>query len=66
MDSGRRYSFVKVFSATKSKARSSLGDRITEWIRANNNFRVIDVIVTQSSDRRYHCLSIVLFFVLRR
>ena len=53
---------VKVFSATKAKDREELGEAITRWIRANPDVRVLDKIVTQSSDSEFHCLSITLFF----
>ena len=58
----RGYDGVKVFSATKAKDREVLGDRITSWIRANPATRVVDKIVSLSSDREFHCLSIVVFF----
>ena len=53
---------VKVFSATKAKDREELGEQITRWIRANPNARIIDKIVTQSSDSEFHCITITLFF----
>jgi hypothetical protein len=58
----RGYDGVKVFSATKAKDREVLGDRITSWIRANPATRIVDKIVSLSSDREFHCLSIVVFF----
>jgi hypothetical protein len=58
----RGYDGVKVFSATKAKERDILGDRITSWIRANPATRIVDKIVSLSSDREFHCLSIVVFF----
>jgi hypothetical protein len=30
-----RISMVKVFSATKAKARETLGERVTEWISSH-------------------------------
>ena len=53
---------VKVFSATKAKDREELGDQITRWLRANPDVRVLDKIVTQSSDSEFHCITITLFF----
>ena len=53
---------VKVFSATKAKDREELGEQITRWLRANQNVRVTDKIVTQSSDSEFHCITITLFF----
>lgn len=56
------YSGVKVFSATKAKERESLGESITQWLRANQNLEIVDTIVTQSSDREFHCLTITIFY----
>lgn len=56
-----RFNLVKVFSATKARDREELGDRVTAWLRGQDDFEVIDVVVTQSSDREFHCLSITLF-----
>lgn len=53
---------VKVFSATKAREREELGENVTRWLRANPNVRVVDKVVTQSSDREFHCLTITLFF----
>ncbi len=53
---------VKIFSATKARDREDLGTHITAWIRQHRGVEVIDKIVTQSSDREFHCLTITLFF----
>ena len=53
---------VKVFSATKAREREELGEHVTHWIRANPHARIIDKIVTQSSDREFHCLTITIFY----
>lgn len=53
---------AKVFSATRAKEREELGESITRWIRANPNVEIVDKIVTQSSDREFHCLTVTLFF----
>lgn len=52
---------VKVFSATRSRERSDLGDRVTEWLKANPKVDVKSYAVRQSSDREFHCISITLF-----
>jgi hypothetical protein len=54
---------VKVFSATKAREREELGENVTRWIKANPGVRVTDKIVTQSSDREFHCLTITLFYM---
>ena len=53
---------VKVFSATKAREREDLGENITRWLRGNPGLRVVDKVVTQSSDREFHCLTITLFY----
>jgi hypothetical protein len=57
---------VKVFSATKAREREELGEHVTQWIRDNPNSRIIDKIVTQSSDREFHCLTITIFYEQRQ
>ena len=53
---------VKVFTATKAREREMLGDVITRWLADNPRARVVDKIVTQSSDSEFHCLTITLFY----
>ncbi|MBS1123853.1 MAG: hypothetical protein H6Q90_6081 [Deltaproteobacteria bacterium] len=53
---------VKVFSATKARDREALGDAITTWIDQHPERRLVDKIVTQSSDSEFHCLTITLFY----
>ncbi len=53
---------VKVFSATKARERSRLGDDVTDWMRAHQDVEIVDKIVTQSSDSEFHCLTITLFY----
>ncbi len=52
---------VKVFSATKYRDRDVLGESVTDWLR-NNKVDVVDVVVRQSSDSEFHCLTIILFY----
>ena len=52
---------VKVFSATMARDRETLGERVVTWIRQRPEIRVARTVVTQSSDQRFHCFSIVLF-----
>lgn len=58
----KRYTGVKVFSATKAKDREELGEAITRWLQSNADLEIVDRIVSQSSDDEFHCLSIVLFY----
>jgi hypothetical protein len=56
---------VKVFTATRAADRESLGEKLTSWLRAHPEYRVVRTIVTQSSDKSFHCLSITLFLITR-
>jgi hypothetical protein len=60
-NSASMVSGVKVFTATKARDREALGDLVTNWLRNNPQAQVVDKIVTQSSDREFHCLTITLF-----
>ncbi len=53
---------VKVFSTTLARDRETMGDTITKWLRENPGLEVVDRVVTQSSDKEFHCLTITLFF----
>jgi hypothetical protein len=55
---------AKVFTATKAKDREELGEVITRWIANNPRAKIVDKIVTQSSDSEFHCLSITIFYEL--
>jgi hypothetical protein len=56
------YTGLKVFSATKARERDELGEKITDWLRANPGVKVVDKIVRLSSDREFHCLTIIVFY----
>lgn len=53
---------VKVFSATMQRDRDVLGEQVTRWMQDNPRCEVVDTVITQSSDERFHCLSITLFY----
>jgi hypothetical protein len=57
----QRFNTVKVFSATKAKDRELLGARVSAWIAANPGLEITNTVVTQSSDKAFHCLAITLF-----
>lgn len=57
-----KFNGVKVFSATKWQDREVLGEKVTEWIRARPSLRIIDTVVTQSSDAEFHCITITLIY----
>lgn len=53
---------IKVFSATKTKDRETLGDRVSEWLASHPGLPIQKKIVVQSSDKDFHCMSIVIIF----
>ena len=53
---------VKVFSTTLARDRETMGETITKWLRDNPGVDVVDRVVTQSSDKEFHCLTITLFY----
>lgn len=58
----RAFNGVKVFSATMVNDRTKLGDRVTHWLQSNPQCEARDLVVTQSSDRSFHCLAFTLFY----
>lgn len=53
---------VKVFSTTLARDRDALSDRITNWMRDNPRLEIVDQVVTQSSDKEFHCLTLTFFY----
>ena len=39
-----------------------MGENITKWLKENSNVDIVDRVVTQSSDKEFHCLTITLFY----
>jgi hypothetical protein len=57
---------VKVFTTTLARDREAMGDHISRWLTDNPDLEVVDKLVTQSSDREFHCLSITFFYRERK
>lgn len=57
-----KFNGVKVFSATMAQERDQLGEKVSAWLADHPTVKVIDTVVTQSSDEAFHCLAITLFF----
>lgn len=53
---------VKVFSATMFADRERLGDHITDWLARRQEVKVTQMVVTQSSDAAFHCVTITVFY----
>jgi len=56
------FSCMKIFSTTLARDREQMGDNITRWLHDNAQLEIVDKIVTQSSDKEFHCLTITLFY----
>ncbi len=57
-----QFTGMKVFSTTLARDREQMGDNITRWVRDNPQVEIVDKVVTQSSDKEFHCLTITLFY----
>jgi len=56
---------VKVFSASMIQQRTVLDAMVTQWLaaaRRRPSFELVDVVIRQSSDEAFHCISIILFY----
>jgi hypothetical protein len=60
VETSARFQVIKVFSATKANDRAALGERVTDWMAGHPELQISQTIVRQSSDRQFHCISIVL------
>ena len=61
-----RFTGCKVFSATLARDREAMSGTINSWLAAHPGLEVVDKTVTLSSDKQFHCLTIVLFYRERR
>jgi hypothetical protein len=53
---------VKIFSATMFADRGQLGEKVTAWIASSSQRKLTDIVVTQSSDASFHCITIAVFY----
>lgn len=42
--------------------RDQLGEKVTAWIAVNSHRKLTDIVVTQSSDAAFHCITIAVFY----
>ena len=42
--------------------RGQLGEKDTAWIASSSHRRLTDIVVTQSSDAAFHCITIAVFY----
>lgn len=59
---GQPFNGIKVFSATMMPDRDLLGEKVTAWIAAHPHLQVVEIVITQSSDDRFHCVAFSVFF----
>jgi hypothetical protein len=57
-----QFTGMKIFSTTLARDREAMGDTITRWLHDNPALEIVDKVVTQSSDKEFHCLTITLFY----
>jgi hypothetical protein len=57
-----QFTGMKIFSTTLARDREQMGDTITRWLHDNPGLEIVDKVVTQSSDKEFHCLTITLFY----
>ncbi len=65
MAGSTQFTGVKVFSTTLARDREMMGENITKWLKDNAALEIMDKVVTQSSDKEFHCLTITLFYRAR-
>lgn len=57
---------VKVFCATLFRDREALGEKVTRWLEDARTqipgFQIVDIMIRQSSDEAFHCVSIIVLF----
>ncbi len=62
MRPGTKFDGVKIFSATMAQQREHLGDDVTHWMAANPKLKPTEMIVSQSSDSAFHCITITVLY----
>jgi hypothetical protein len=60
---------VKVFCATIGAQRQALGETVTAWLedarKNRSGFQLVDLVVRQSSDEAFHCISVTIFYLIK-
>ena len=57
-----KFTGCKVFSATLARDREAMSETINNWLAKHPGLEVVDKSVNLSSDKQFHCLSIILFY----
>ena len=57
---------MQVFCATMFHQRQTLGETVTAWLKdaraRRPGFQLVDIVIRQSSDKAFHCITIVVVF----
>lgn len=61
-DSKQTFNGVKVFSATMVAERDNLGEKVTNWLANRPEVKLVDIVVSQSSDASFHCVALTVFY----
>ena len=57
-----KFTGCKVFSATLARDREAMSETINGWLEKHPGLDIVDKTVTLSSDKQFHCLTIILFY----
>jgi hypothetical protein len=57
-----KFTGCKVFSATLARDREAMTETINGWMGKHPELEIVDRTVTLSSDKQFHCLTIILFY----
>lgn len=60
------FDYVKIFRASMKREQDTMDADINKWLLALSKAggEVVDMIVKQSSDSEYHCITIVFTYVV--
>ncbi len=53
---------VKVFTTTLARDRDAMGEAVGRWLGEHPELETVDHEVRLSSDRHFHCLSIIVYY----
>ena len=42
--------------------RDQLGEKVSAWLASHKQYKITDMVVTQSSDEAFHCIAITVFY----
>ncbi len=57
---------MMVFSASKHTDRERMSADVTAWRQRNASVTITDVRTMQSSDNEFHCVTVIVFYKLKK